>query len=270
MLNDTQISLADTNPEYQAFVEKFKPKKTTDDCYTPDNVYNAVLAWVRSEYRIPESTPIVRPFWPGGDYEREIYPKECVVVDNPPFSIISKICRNYQENGIKFFLFAPYLTNFAGGLRGVCSVIIDASVIYENGAEVSTAFITNLEPGIRARTAPDLQQIVIDADKVNRAKIKKQLPRYSYPVNVLTATMMGYMSRYGVDIKFREDELYFIRALESQKAVGKAIFGGGYLLSNKAAAEKAAAEKAAAEKAAAHKWELSELELLVIENLSRT
>lgn len=28
--------------EYAAFVEKFKPKKTTDDCYTPDNVYAAV------------------------------------------------------------------------------------------------------------------------------------------------------------------------------------------------------------------------------------
>ena len=265
MLNDTQISLADTNPEYQAFVEKFKPKKTTDDCYTPENVYQEVLRWVRSEYRIPESTPIVRPFWPGGDYEREIYPKECVVVDNPPFSIISRICKHYQANGVKFFLFAPYLTNFSGGLHGVCSVIIDASVIYENGAEISTAFMTNLEPGIQARTAPDLQQIVVEADKLNRAKIKKQLPRYSYPDNVLTATMLGYMCRYGIRISFRESEMQFIRCLESQKAVGKAIFGGGYLLSNKAAAEKAAAEKAAA-----HKWELSERELLVIKNLSRT
>lgn len=27
MMNET--------PEYQAFVEKFKHKKTTDDCYTP-------------------------------------------------------------------------------------------------------------------------------------------------------------------------------------------------------------------------------------------
>lgn len=26
--------------EYEAFVDKFKPKKTTDDCYTPPDVYD--------------------------------------------------------------------------------------------------------------------------------------------------------------------------------------------------------------------------------------
>lgn len=26
---------AEKNKEYQEFVDKFKPKKTTDDCYTP-------------------------------------------------------------------------------------------------------------------------------------------------------------------------------------------------------------------------------------------
>lgn len=29
-----QITMFDDNPEYAAFVEKFKPKKITDDCYT--------------------------------------------------------------------------------------------------------------------------------------------------------------------------------------------------------------------------------------------
>ena len=28
--------------EYKGFVEKFKPKKTTDDCYTPLLIYEAV------------------------------------------------------------------------------------------------------------------------------------------------------------------------------------------------------------------------------------
>lgn len=27
---------------YEQFVEKFKPKKTTDDCYTPPLIYNPV------------------------------------------------------------------------------------------------------------------------------------------------------------------------------------------------------------------------------------
>ena len=31
--------------EYSAFVDKFTPKKTTDDCYTPENIYEAVAEW---------------------------------------------------------------------------------------------------------------------------------------------------------------------------------------------------------------------------------
>ena len=54
---------------YEQFVEKFKPKKTTDDCYTPPLVYEAIKQWACAEYGIsPEK--IVRPFWPGGDYEQ--------------------------------------------------------------------------------------------------------------------------------------------------------------------------------------------------------
>ena len=56
--------------------------------------------------------------------------------------------------------------------------------------------------------------------------------------------------------------------------MGKTIFGGGLLLSEKAAAEKAAAEKAAAEKAAAEKaaahiWELSERERKIVASLGK-
>lgn len=40
----------DDDANYQAFVDKFKPKKTTDDCYTPANIYEAVAAWVAEEY----------------------------------------------------------------------------------------------------------------------------------------------------------------------------------------------------------------------------
>ena len=34
--------LSDDDEDYQAFLEKFQAKKTTDDCYTPDNIYEAV------------------------------------------------------------------------------------------------------------------------------------------------------------------------------------------------------------------------------------
>ena len=52
---------------YEEFVEKFKPKKTTDDCYTPQEVYDCVADWVAEKYGLDRST-FVRPFWPGGDY----------------------------------------------------------------------------------------------------------------------------------------------------------------------------------------------------------
>lgn len=34
---------------YKEFVDKFKPKKTTDDCYTPQIVYEAVKGWAVKE-----------------------------------------------------------------------------------------------------------------------------------------------------------------------------------------------------------------------------
>ena len=261
MLDNVQMTLQEVDDEYKAFLDKFKPKKTTDDCYTPDNVYTAVLDWVVAEYGIDRDN-VIRPFWPGGDYEREEYPEGCTVVDNPPFSMISAICKRYQNNGIKFFLFAPYLTNFSSQLKGITHVICDIDVLYENGATVNTAFITNLQPGIEVRTAPTLRKVIYEADRANRKEAKRELPKYSYPPNVITATMIGYLSKYGQAFELSSKECYFIRQLESQKASGKVLFGSGYLIS-----EKAAAEKAAAEKAAATQWQLSERELAIIKSL---
>ena len=35
--------------DYKEFVDKFKPKKTTDDCYTPDTIYEFVKDWAIKE-----------------------------------------------------------------------------------------------------------------------------------------------------------------------------------------------------------------------------
>ena len=101
--------------DYAGFVEKFKPKKTTDDCYTPPMVYEAVKDWACRRYGIDPACT-VRPFWPGGDYEHFDYPAGAVVLDNPPFSCLAKIVRFYAERQIPYFLFAPALT--ALGLPG--------------------------------------------------------------------------------------------------------------------------------------------------------
>ena len=47
--------------DYDGFVEKYKPKKTTDDCYTPPEVYAVVLDYVRERWGVEESD-VVRPF----------------------------------------------------------------------------------------------------------------------------------------------------------------------------------------------------------------
>ena len=47
--------------DYKGFIEKFKTKQTTDDCYTPPEVYDTVLQWLRENADI-EGREIVCPF----------------------------------------------------------------------------------------------------------------------------------------------------------------------------------------------------------------
>jgi len=58
--------------DYDDFIKKFKPKKTTDDCMTPPEIYEIVKDWACREYGI-DPAKVVRPFWPGGDYEHFDY-----------------------------------------------------------------------------------------------------------------------------------------------------------------------------------------------------
>ena len=252
--------------EYAAFVEKFKPKKTTDDCYTPDNVYAAVLDWAVKEYGL-EGARIIRPFYPGWDYKKEDYSGNCAVIDNPPFSILAEICRWYNQRGIRFFLFGPAKTIFVGtGLDGINYVICGLSVMYDNGASVDTSFITNMGQ-YKITVASDLYEAIKAADDENREKVTKSLPKYEYHDHVLTAARIQRIAKYGQSLRIRAEDCAFISTLDSQRDAGKKVFGGGFLLSEKAAAEKAAAEKAAAEKAGAKIWELSEREKEIIRRL---
>ena len=252
--------LSDDDEEYQEFLKKFEAKKTTDDCYTPDNIYDAVRDWAAEKYEIGNAA-IVRPFYPGGDYKSEKYPSGCVVIDNPPFSIISEICEWYTSKRINFFLFAPTLT-LLGIMRGSANyVACGCGVVYENGASVNTSFVTNMG-GNKIVAAADLREILDDENKKNLKKLHRELPKYSYPDEVLTATMLCYMAAHGVSLEISERDAHFIRALDSQKASGKSLFGSGFLLS-----EKAAAEKAAAEKVNTDIWKLSEREWAIVRSL---
>ena len=262
------------NEEYNEFLEKFEPKKTTDDCYTPDLIYERIADWVAKEYKVKKEN-FVRPFYPGGDYTRmDQYPEGSIVVDNPPFSLSAEIVRFYTEQGIKCFLFNPSLTGLTRELvRHATFVAVGGDITYENGANVKTSFTTNLEKeDIVIRTAPDLWRIIKEAnDEILRAD-KKDKVRNEYPNELLTVAMLQQLSRYGQNFKVYRKEAVRVEALDAQKEQDQAIYGGGLLLSEKAAAEKAAAEKAAeeranAEKALATKWPLSEREKAIIKGL---
>nr|DAF73995.1 MAG TPA: DNA N-6-adenine-methyltransferase [Bacteriophage sp.] len=263
-----QMTLFNDNPAYAAFVEKFNPRKTTDDCYTPPLVYETVKGWACKEYDIDPDN-IVRPFYPGGDYERYDYPDGCTVLDNPPFSILSRIYRFYLERGIRFFLFAPSLTALSG--KDTCMemthIICDADITYANGAVVRTAFVTNLGGDVVARTAPDLHRIIEAAMVKIRQEARKEQPKYQYPEHILTAAMLQKYSKYGIDFEVRRGDCVSISKLDAQAERGKTIFGSGLLLSDAKAAERAAAERAAAERAHAYVWELSDREREIVRGL---
>jgi hypothetical protein len=261
----------DVFEDYDGFVEKFKPKKTTDDCYIPPKVYDCVLRYV-SEKTDMSDIDVIRPFYPGGDYTKFDYPDRCAVINNPPFSIISKIARYYIERGIKFFLFAPHLTLFSAKIT--CTAIVcGAEIIYENGAKVRTSFLSNMFGDIRIMGEPVLYE---DLTRVAAENLKKKsLPKFRHPPNVLTVSMVQKIIQCGIPIAFNNRDVLYYTTLDSQRMSGNSIFGNGFLLSEKAKTKRVKAEKEAAKKAiekAAKKeniieWGLSEREVNIIKSL---
>ena len=236
--------------DYDGFLDKFEPKKTTDDCYTPPAVYEAVKDWVVKEYAVDTSAPIIRPFVPGGDFEKCEYPAGCAVIDNPPFSILSHIVEFYTERAIPFFLFAPALNCLNKRTYKVTIIAVNAKIVYENGAKVLTSFVTNMAPkDVVIDTPPDLYAAI---DRANRQKEKRELQKFIFPRNAITTSRLSNIARNGRRLTIMRKECLFASDLEALKKNGKSVFGNALIISS-AAAERAAAERAAAERAAAER-----------------
>ena len=201
--------------DYDGFVDKFKTLKTTDDCYTPENVFRVILDYVDSKYSL-DGKRIIRPFYPDGDYKSIDYTPECVVIDNPPFSIISEIAKFYVSRKIPFFLFAPHMTLFTSDMD--CTyLVVGANIIYANGANVKTSFLSNMLGDAKITGDADLYKIlksVIGKDKVN-------LPKYEYPPNVLTVSMVSNIVEKGVSINIGKSHAKHCRQLADQKNMVK-------------------------------------------------
>jgi len=254
--------------DYDGFVEKFKPKKTTDDCYTPPEIYDVILGYVVERYGI-DPDKVSRPFYPNGDYQAEDY-EGLTVVDNPPFSILAKIIDFYQTNGVTFFLFAPTLTCMSSRKHMTdCNHIVTKSeIVYENGARVNTSFVTNLDTdGTVLEANPELTDLINEKMDEILHRDSKTLPKYVYPDHIITAAKAQWYAAHHTPFKVNARDCVPIHKLDAMG--GKGIFGGGLLLSERAAAERAAAERAAAERAAAHRWQLSERELAMVEMIGK-
>ena len=78
---------------------------------------------------------------------------------------------------------------------------------------------------------------------------------------------LSWIVEKGISIEIKKGHTKHWRGLDAQKPHGKAIFGSGFLVSDKAAADKAAADKAAADGGGLIEWQLSRRELDVIKSL---
>lgn len=247
------------NEEYDEFIDKFEPKLTTDDCYTPPAVYDAVLKFVGTIANL-KGKKIERPFFPGGDFENHPYTKASVVVDNPPFSILAKILRFYSQRQIPFFLFAPALTLFSATDCDLTYIISDVNITYENGAVVRTGFITNMIPDLRIWCCPEMKDLVEEA----QPEEDKTKQGFVYPDNIVTAATLGKITTRHIELKIRKASCEPIKTSDSAEEQGRSLYGGGFILSDKAAAERAAAERAAATR-----LNLSDRERAIIERLNK-
>jgi hypothetical protein len=247
--------------DYDAFLDKFEDKKTTDDCYTPKEVMDIVIEYVNDKYSLKDKK-ILRPFFPGGDFESIDYTDDCIVIDNPPFSIITKICRFYLERRIKFFLFCPHLTCFGADID-VTHIIASADITYENGATIKTSFVSNMLGDLKIIGDAELHQKF----KEIQAKSKVNLPKYQYPEHIITVSKVAYCVEKGLSLTIDKKDTRHYRAMDMQKKHGKGLFGSGFIVSDKAAAATAAATAAAKNKDNIIVWELSKKEKEIIKSL---
>lgn len=225
---------AKTFEDYEGFVKKFEAKKTTDDCYAPPTIYEIVKDWAVKRFGL-NGVRIIRPFKPGGDFVNEDYSGDCVVIDNPPFSIMKKICDYYNARGIRFFLFCPALTSI---YIGCTFVAVNAKITYENGANVNTCFVTNLASDLIAMTAPDLSKSLNVENNRLAKQGKKVVSKLVFPPRVLRAFDLQRLAANGVH--------YEVRALEGavrSKVCDYDSFGNSVLLSGEATEKRIKAEE---------------------------
>ena len=219
--------------DYDNFVAKFQETpKTTDDCYTPEDVYEAVVRYVSTIHDMTDKV-ILRPFFPGGDYEHAEYPDNGVVIDNPPFSMFTKIVSFYTYHGIPFFLFGPGLT-ITTACKFCTAIIVYENVTFENGAKININFASNLFGDTIIMTAPLLDKMLAACPS---QKPSNPLPSYEYPDELLSVSDLQIICRKGEEFSVSRDEAVIIRNLDHHPTK-RGLFGDHLLIGTAKAKEK--------------------------------
>lgn len=194
------------------FLAKFKPVNGSDECYTPLHIFECVYNYVRKLFPQFNNMENLRPFKPNGNYIREDYVNK-IVIDNPPFSILSKIVDFYNVNNVKFWLFAPTLSIMQYYTK--CDIFITkANIKYANGAKIATSFITNMFGDNR---------IVLDGiltDKIMSQNKKKLFIKNKFPFILSGARLQKWVNDGKVITIKKEDTLPIISSKYK-------IFGNG-------------------------------------------
>lgn len=229
--------------DYESYIAKFADKeKTTDDTFTPPDVYDAVVKYVSSIYDM-EGKVILRPFYPGGDYENAEYPENGVVIDNPPFSLFTKICAFYTAHKIPFFIFGPglFITN---ACKFCTAVIINNSITFENGAQVPCNFASNLFGDTLVMTAPVLNRLIGNCESQRKKAAGKAVYTYKWPNELLSVSDLSIFDREGIEFNVQRDEGLFVRTLDNFPRTS-GFFGPHILISEAKAMEKEECERKA-------------------------
>jgi hypothetical protein len=207
---------------------------------------------------------ILRPFYPGGDYENAEYPENGVVIDNPPFSLFVPIVEFYTARNIPFFIFGSGLT-ITNCCRCCTAVIIAEQITFENGAKVKCNFASNLFGDTMIMTAPKLDEYL---RACKSQEYKKPLARIGYPDEILSCGQMQIICKGGIEFSVKRSECEIVRRLDrlNSNAHKGGLFGYHFILNSAKTAEKQAA-RAAAENT--DYVQLSDRERKIIEKLDR-
>ena len=250
--------------DYESYIAKFQDgEKTSDDTFTPKDVYEAVLRYVGETCDLSDKV-ILRPFYPGGDYENAEYPENGVVIDNPPFSLLMKIIAFYTSRKIPFFLFGPGLT--MGNCCKYCSVIVvSEQITFDNGAKVHCNFASNMYGDVMVMTAPRLDEYFRNC----KSQIKpKPVAKIGYPDHVLSIGQMQQICKGGVEFVVHSNECEVIKGLDrlSENAHKGGLYGHHFLLNTEKMREKMGARRTVDRTIYV---ELSDRERKIIEKLDR-